>query len=94
MDQINTGSNIEGGVKGIIVYRESLSNFKAYERNCTYQPTNTCATVSVDDTNLIAVDSCCGSMFSILDGSIWYVLAVAEEILKNFLTLKIEISTE
>jgi nitrite reductase/ring-hydroxylating ferredoxin subunit len=61
---------IDGGVKGIVIYRESISDFKAYDRNCTYNPTSTCATIVVENTNIIAVDSCCGSKFSILDGSV------------------------
>ena len=61
---------ITGGVRGILVYRKSTSEFMAYDRNCTYQPTNTCSTIVVNNTNIIAVDSCCGSQFSIYDGSV------------------------
>ena len=62
---------IAGGVRGILVYRASSSEFKAYDRNCTYQPTNPCSTVDVDNTNIIIRDSsCCSSAFSIVDGSV------------------------
>ena len=61
---------VTGGVRGIIVYKKSTSEFMAYERNCTYQSSNTCATVIVDNTNIIATDTCCHSKFSIYDGSV------------------------
>jgi len=59
-----------GGVRGIIIYHESVDEFMAYERNCPYQPSNSCATVEVDNSAVIAVDSCCGSKFLLLDGSV------------------------
>lgn len=62
--------NVTGGVRGIILYRKSVDEYMAFERNCTYQPSNSCARVSVDNTNLIAVDSCCGSKFLMTDGSV------------------------
>lgn len=62
---------ITGGVRGILVYRASSSEFKAYDRNCTYQPSNPCSTVKVDNSNIIIRDSsCCNSAFSIVDGSV------------------------
>ena len=59
-----------GGVRGIIVYRKSNDEFLAYERNCTYKPSNDCAKVSVDASNIVAVDTCCDSKFQLLDGSV------------------------
>ena len=61
---------ITGGVRGILVYRKSNTEFAAYDRNCTYQSSEPCATVSVDGTGILAVDTCCNSKFSIYDGSI------------------------
>lgn len=61
---------ITGGVRGILVYRKSPSDFMAYDRNCTYQSSDACATVIVDATNIIATDTCCHSKFSIFDGSV------------------------
>ncbi len=61
---------ITGGVRGIIVYRRSTEEFMAYERDCPYQPSNSCALVQVDNSAVMAVDSCCGSKFLLLDGSI------------------------
>jgi nitrite reductase/ring-hydroxylating ferredoxin subunit len=70
LHSINGWVNVTGGVRGIIIYRKSIDEFMVYERNCTYQPSNTCAKVSVDNTNLMAVDSCCGSKFLLTDGSV------------------------
>lgn len=61
---------ITGGVRGILVYRKSTSEFMAYDRNCTYQSADACAIVNVDATNIIAIDTCCHSKFSIYDGSV------------------------
>lgn len=61
---------ITGGVRGILVYRKSPSEFMAYDRNCTYQSSDACATVVVDATNILATDTCCHSKFSMYDGSV------------------------
>ncbi|MCW3072659.1 MAG: hypothetical protein JWO44_2549 [Bacteroidetes bacterium] len=68
---------ITGGVRGILIYRKSSSEFMAYDRNCTYQSSEPCATVVVDNTNIVAVDTCCHSRFSIYDGSVFQGPAAA-----------------
>ena len=57
--------------KGLIVYRYSLDEFRAYERTCPYDPTSTCASgpVKVEKSGATAVDSCCMSRFILTDGS-------------------------
>jgi hypothetical protein len=53
-----------GGVKGVIVVRQSAGIFLAFERNCPYQPYDACATVSLDrNSKLFMRDSCCTSQF-------------------------------
>ncbi|MDD5569733.1 MAG: hypothetical protein PHD97_01100 [Bacteroidales bacterium] len=54
---------------GIIVYRRSIDEFKAYDRTCTYKPSGSCR-VTVESSGIIAVDSCCGSKFILTDGSV------------------------
>lgn len=54
---------IVGGVRGIIVYRQTMERFIAFERNCTFQPMSECADVSVDNSTLFLIDSCCQSTF-------------------------------
>ena len=61
---------ITGGSRGIIVYRISNNEFKAYDRHCTFNPSSTCALVSVDANNITATDDCCGSTFSLMNGSV------------------------
>ena len=69
---LNTVGNyvyVTGGAfgNGIVVYRRSIEEFKAYDRTCTYKPQQGCR-VKVD--GIFATDSCCGSQFLITDGSI------------------------
>ena len=60
-----TGTN-GGGVKGIYVVRQNATTYLAFERNCPYQPYNTCATISLDrSSHLFFRDSCCTSQFSL-----------------------------
>jgi hypothetical protein len=55
-----------GGVKGVIVVRQSAGIFLAFERNCPYQPYSACATVSLDrNSKLFMRDSCCSSQFDL-----------------------------
>ncbi|MBX2964739.1 MAG: hypothetical protein KF845_01250 [Cyclobacteriaceae bacterium] len=51
------------GVRGIIVYRKDISTFYAFERNCSYQPNDACATVDVHTSTFFMQDTCCGSTF-------------------------------
>ena len=58
------------GVKGILIYRQSTTQFYAYERNCTYDGTTvTNAMVSAATGDFTCKDNVCGSMFMIADGS-------------------------
>ena len=62
---------LNGGSRGIILYRESTEVVRAYERHCTFDPTEVCSTVDMDAALLQANDAdCCGSIFSLLNGAI------------------------
>lgn len=61
---------VTGGSRGILVYRSSNSEFKAYDRHCPYQPDNTCGRVEVDSSNIQAIDNCCGSKFLLTSGDV------------------------
>jgi len=57
---------IEGGNKGIIIYRhsnfENEPNYKIYDRNCSYEPNLECS--YIDSVNsIIAFCGCCSSAF-------------------------------
>jgi hypothetical protein len=64
--------------RGIIVYRLSQDEFKAYERTptykpdecCVYEPVVKCTKIVVDDSGLLANDTCTGSQYILLDGSV------------------------
>lgn len=60
---------ISGGVRGIILYRVNSTTYRAYERNCSFQPNEACATVNVHTSGLFMTDPCCGSNFNFSDGN-------------------------
>jgi len=64
--------------RGIIIYRLSLDEFRAFERTPTYKPDSCCITnpvyectrLIVDQSALFVLDTCAGSKYLILDGSV------------------------
>ena len=60
---------IDGGVRGIIVYCVEPGVYRAYERNCSYHPNEACATVNIDASQLYMFDPCCGSSFDFSTGN-------------------------
>ncbi len=62
--------SITGGVRGIILYCVFTDEYKAYERNCPYEPSNSNAILDVDSTGLFLACRHCDSKFLITDGSI------------------------
>lgn len=61
---------ITGGARGILIYRKSIDEYMAYDRNCTYKPNDDCARVEVTSSGITALCSCCNSEFLITDGSV------------------------
>ena len=59
---------INGGVRGIIVYCQDPGVYNAFERNCSYHPNDACATVNIDNSKLYMIDPCCGSTFNFSTG--------------------------
>lgn len=66
------GNNVfvTGGVCGIVIYRLSQTDFSAYDRCCTYKPSDRCAVLPDTSNTLFLKCPCCGSKFSLLDGSV------------------------
>lgn len=56
------------GVRGVILYRKSSTVYIAFERNCSFQPNDACATVDVHTSTLFMEDACCRSSFN-FDGN-------------------------
>lgn len=54
---------------GLLVYRYNSELFKAYDRHSPYDVDRYCQ-LYVDSTNIIVRDSCSGSAFLLVDGSI------------------------
>ena len=50
------------GVKGIIVYRQDFNTYKTYDRNCSFEPSLSCARIDSVNSS-IAICKCCNSMF-------------------------------
>lgn len=65
----NGWTYVSGGSRGIVVYRTN-GTYKAYDRHCPYNPTNSCGLVSVDVTNITGLDDCCGSKFLMSSGQV------------------------
>ena len=58
---------VEGGNKGLIVYRQSQSDFRAWDRICPHGPFIDCEIVDMDSSGFFMEDLCCKSTFD-LDG--------------------------
>lgn len=65
LKQIGGYIYVPGGVRGIIVYRLSQNEYKAYDRNCTFQSEDACATVSFHASGFYIEDTCCESVFDL-----------------------------
>jgi len=55
---------IEGGCEGIIIYHGVGDDYKAYDRNCSYEPSLSCSKIDTVDAG-IAYCGCCTSAFSL-----------------------------
>ncbi|MBU6193039.1 MAG: hypothetical protein KGQ39_07670 [Bacteroidetes bacterium] len=60
---------LDAGYRGIVLYRSGLDRFQAYDRACTYAPSQSCHKVSVVDSLMTMQCACCDSRFSLLDGN-------------------------
>ena len=69
LNGIGGWSYVTGGVRGLLVFRLDADQFLAFDRNCTHDPAEACATVVVGDNNITATDTCCNSVFQLIDGS-------------------------
>lgn len=62
---------LEGGSKGLIVYRRSLDAFVVMDRHSTHTSQSECTGVEVDSSNnLILYDPCSDAKYNIVDGSV------------------------
>ncbi len=71
--KLNTYGGYEyftGGVSGIVVYRLDEWTFKAYDRSCSHDWWDSGSWIWVDQSGIRLMDSLCGSVFNILDGTV------------------------
>lgn len=61
---------VNGGSKGLLVVRTDMDTYTVYDRNCTYNAYESCVQVDVLPGESAAVDSCCGSKFSLFGGTV------------------------
>ena len=70
LNAVNGWVYYPAGNRGIIIFRRSGTEYMAYERTCPFDANASCALIEVIPNNIIAIDSCCGSQFSLFDGSV------------------------
>lgn len=63
--QVGGYTYVEGGNKGIIIYRQSQSEYRAWDRICTYQPKDECARVQMHESGFYMEDPCCKTTFDL-----------------------------
>lgn len=61
---------LEGGVRGLVLIKQSEFHYIALDRACTYHPEDPCAVVEMHSSGLYLLDNCCGSQFEKTGGVI------------------------
>ena len=64
LDAIGNSIFITGGVKGIIIYHANVNDYRAFDRNCSFEPSTQCAYIDTINST-IASCNCCSSKFLI-----------------------------
>lgn len=59
------------GVSGIIIYHFGINEYLAYDRTCSFRPSNSCEVIEFDndESPTYLVDQCCSTKFLIEDGT-------------------------
>jgi nitrite reductase/ring-hydroxylating ferredoxin subunit len=70
LNSIGNSVYLDGGYRGIILYRRSLTEFVSFDRACPYSPTTDGVKLEIDTSGIASYDPHCGSKFSLYDGSI------------------------
>ena len=65
LQQIGGFIYLQGGVRGIILFRESQNLYRAFDRNCTFQPSDVAAVVEVNASGFFMEDLSCKSSFDL-----------------------------
>ena len=59
---------VTGGVNGILIYRNSMTEFSAYDRTCPYHPNENNRVYVQTPNDIFVYDSVCHSRFFLLNG--------------------------
>jgi hypothetical protein len=64
-------TDLSYGVRGIVIYHSDIDQYIAYDRACSYRPSDPCEVIHLDDENSPTYfeDECCDSRFLITDGT-------------------------
>ena len=64
LNAIGNSIFVSGGVKGIIIYHSNINDYRAFDRNCSFEPSTDCSYIdSINST--VASCNCCTSKFLI-----------------------------
>jgi len=81
--------DILGGSRGIIIYREDATRYKAFDKHSPHRSEEICAIVDVHPSGLFMAESCDGLSFDFngtpLDGAPFYLRQYATRLEGNFL---------
>ncbi len=62
---------VNGGVKGLVIYRRSIDEFVCYDRMSTAEGGYDCTPLEVDQDNFLFLnDQCSDAVYSLLDGTV------------------------
>jgi nitrite reductase/ring-hydroxylating ferredoxin subunit len=69
LNSVNGWETVTGGYNGILIFRNSVTEFSVFERACPYDPLTQGAQVRVDDSGITCFCPICGSKFIMIDGT-------------------------
>lgn len=70
LNQVGGWVYLDGGSRGIIIYRRAFDEYVAFDRHCTWEPQKPCGRVSTDTSVTVVLNcACCESRFSLIDGT-------------------------
>jgi len=69
LNVVNGWETVTGGYQGILIFRNSVNEFVAFERACPYDPLTTGAQVRVEDSGITCYCPVCKSRYIMTDGT-------------------------
>ena len=70
LNSIGNYVKTQGGYRGIVVYRRSLTEFVAFDLACPFDPQSSGAILDIDSNGISTIDHHCGSRFDLTSGSV------------------------